>query len=137
MTPSALRPSFWNRLVARLNSAAPRVPEAGAPLPEGPRLNLGCGLHPLAGYVNVDSHPDAKADLRLDFRGAHVVEERREGYVERDAQHLHAQREVCEMAGGIRKCRNELVFRVDPAHRESTPNPRRAKAFPRARHGCG
>ena len=45
-------------------SLATRAMAAEPPL----KLNLGCGMAPLKGYLNIDNDPKAKADLFLDFR---------------------------------------------------------------------
>lgn len=58
-------PSILRRLKPAQASSAT---EDALPLPEGTRVNLGCGDAPLPGFVNVDAHPSARADLRLDFR---------------------------------------------------------------------
>jgi hypothetical protein len=64
---AAFSPSRLRRLLAGLLPAR-RADNEDAALPEGTRVNLGCGAEPLEGYVNIDAHPEAKADLRLDFR---------------------------------------------------------------------
>lgn len=44
--------------VAPLRTALRSLPE------RGPRqLNIGCGVYPLPGWINLDAHPEARADL--------------------------------------------------------------------------
>jgi hypothetical protein len=66
--PSPNSTSLLRRLREGLRSGLRRDGGDDLPLPEGARVNLGCGDAPLEGFVNVDAHPDARADLRLDFR---------------------------------------------------------------------
>jgi SAM-dependent methyltransferase len=70
VTLTSLKSSFLpTRLRERFRAVfSPRGPGEEAPLPAGARVNLGCGDAPLEGFVNIDARPDARADLRLDFR---------------------------------------------------------------------